>query len=271
MRSKRIAALLMALAMAATLFSCGNGANDPSTEASEIDLSAVQTQQNQYGTEKTAATNATVKDETNRDGSQASATTTKPEKEGASMTYPNGTKYPVVTIELEDGGKIYAELYPDKAPNTVNNFISLIKSGYYDGKVFHRAGVGFMVQGGSADGTGNSGGFPYCIPGEFANNGFTGNKDLKHTPGVLSMARVGGMNDSASCQFFIMHADYPSLDGDYATFGKVFGGMDVVDQIAQGQSYGMNYMLVTPVPMKKVTVETFGKAYAEPVTVASPF
>jgi peptidyl-prolyl cis-trans isomerase B (cyclophilin B) len=171
---------------------------------------------------------------------------------------------PVVTFTLADGSKIVAELYPDKAPNTVNNFISLVKSGSYDGKVFHRAVSGFMIQGGSPNGSSTSAGFPYAIKGEFANNGFTQNV-LKHTAGVLSMARVGGMNDSGSCQFFIMHEDAPYLDNDYAAFGKVIEGMDVVDTIANSPT--SDQMLLTPVAIQKATVETFGKTYAEPETL----
>jgi len=173
-----------------------------------------------------------------------------------------------ITITMEDGGVIKAELYPDKAPNTVNNFISLANSGYFDGKVFHRAAPGFMIQGGSPTGDGSSTGFPYSIKGEFANNGFTKNADLKHVRGVLSMARIGGRNDSASCQFFIMNADSPGLDGDYATFGKVTSGMDVVDKVAAGPSSGYpNYILNTPVAMKSVTVDTQGVDYPEPETL----
>ncbi|MCL1952380.1 MAG: peptidylprolyl isomerase [Oscillospiraceae bacterium] len=175
---------------------------------------------------------------------------------------------PLVTITMADGGVIQAELYPDKAPNTVNNFISLATSGYFDGKTFHRAAPDFMIQGGSPNGDGLSTGFPYSIKGEFANNGFTKNSDLKHTRGVLSMARIGGMNDSASCQFFIMNADSPSLDGDYATFGKVTSGMDVVDAIAAGPSSGYpNYILNTPVAIKSVTVDLNGYKPAEPQTL----
>ena len=135
---------------------------------------------------------------------------------------------PIVTIEMENGDIIKAELYPNVAPNTVNNFISLINHGFYDGVIFHRVIPGFMIQGGDPDGVG-TGGPGYSIKGEFARNGFK--NDLKHTAGVLSMAR-SMLPNSAGSQFFIMHKDAPHLDGDYAAFGKVIEGMDVVDKIA---------------------------------------
>ena len=138
-------------------------------------------------------------------------------------------KNPIVTIEMENGKTIVAELYPEKAPNTVNNFISLVNAGFYDGLTFHRVIDGFMIQGGDPAGTG-AGGPGYSIRGEFALNGFKSN-DIKHLRGVLSMARTM-MPDSAGSQFFIMHADAPHLDGQYAAFGEVTEGMDVVDKIA---------------------------------------
>ena len=139
---------------------------------------------------------------------------------------------PVVTIEMENGDIIKAELYPEIAPNTVNNFISLVKKGYYDGLIFHRVINGFMIQGGCPDGTG-MGGPGYSIAGEFAQNGFQ--NDLKHTEGVLSMAR-SMMPNSAGSQFFIMHKNSPHLDGAYAAFGKVIEGQDVVNTIATTQT-----------------------------------
>jgi len=173
---------------------------------------------------------------------------------------------PLITIIMEDGGVIKAELYPDKAPNTVNNFISLANSGWFEGKVFHRAVAGMMIQGGSPNGDGMSAGFPYSIKGEFANNGFTQN-DLKHTRGVLSMARTG-IPDSAGCQFFIMHGVYPSLDNEYATFGKVTSGMDVVDKIATSPVTGpQRDQLVAKPAIKSVTADLNGYEYAEPVTI----
>lgn len=166
---------------------------------------------------------------------------------------------PIVTIEMENGDIMKAELYPEIAPNTVNNFISLIQKGYYDGIIFHRVIRGFMIQGGCPEGTG-MGGPGYCIKGEFSSNGFENN--LKHTPGVLSMARTM-FPDSAGSQFFIMHQTSPHLDGEYAAFGKIIEGMDIVDKIAQVQTY-YGDKPVEDQKMKKVTVETFGTAYPEP-------
>ena len=167
---------------------------------------------------------------------------------------------PIVTITMENGDVMKAELYPDIAPNTVNNFISLVKKGFYDGLIFHRVIEGFMLQGGDPEGTG-MGGPGYQIPGEFSSNGFENN--LKHTPGVLSMAR-SMMPDSAGSQFFIMHKTSPHLDGEYAAFGKVIEGMDVVDKIATvSTEYGSDRPYENQV-MKTVTVETFGVDYPEP-------
>ena len=157
---------------------------------------------------------------------------------------------PIVTITMENGDVIKAELYPEIAPNTVNNFISLIKKGYYDGLIFHRVIYGFMIQGGCPDGNG-MGGPGYDIKGEFSSNGFK--NDLKHTEGVLSMAR-SMMPDSAGSQFFIMHRDAPHLDGQYAAFGKVIEGMDVVDEIAETEVNFMDKPVVDQI-MKKVTIE----------------
>ena len=166
---------------------------------------------------------------------------------------------PIVKIEMENGGVITAELYPDVAPNTVNNFISLIQKGYYDGLIFHRVIPGFMIQGGCPKGNG-TGGSGYQIPGEFAANGYT--NDLRHTRGVLSMARAMDP-DSAGSQFFIMHEDAPHLDGQYAAFGQVLEGMDVVDKIA-GTKTGWGDKPLTPQVMNKVTVDTFGEEYPAP-------
>lgn len=167
---------------------------------------------------------------------------------------------PIVTFEMENGGVFKAELYPEIAPNTVNNFISLVQSGYYDGLTFHRVIYGFMIQGGCPDGTG-MGGPGYQIKGEFAGNGFP--NPLKHTEGVLSMAR-SMMPDSAGSQFFVMHKTSPHLDGQYAAFGKVTQGMDVVNAIAECDTDFRDKPL-DPQVMKKVTVETFGVEYPEPV------
>ena len=154
---------------------------------------------------------------------------------------------PIVTIEMESGAVMSGELYPEIAPNTVNNFIALANSGFYDGVVFHRVIPGFMIQGGCPEGTG-MGGPGYCIKGEFAANGVS--NDLRHTRGVLSMARAQAM-DSAGSQFFIMHQDAPHLDGQYAAFGKVVAGMDVVDQVAAVRT-DWNDKPTTPVKMKTV-------------------
>ena len=156
---------------------------------------------------------------------------------------------PIVTIEMENGDIMKAELYPEIAPNTVNNFISLIKSGYYDGLIFHRVIKGFMIQGGCPDGTG-MGGPGYDIKGEFSQNGFK--NDLKHTEGILSMARAMHP-DSAGSQFFIMHQDAPHLDGSYAAFGHVVNGIEVVDEIANVAT-DWNDKPRTPVVMEKVEI-----------------
>lgn len=166
---------------------------------------------------------------------------------------------PIVTFEMENGDIIKAELYPEVAPNTVNNFISLVKKGYYDGLIFHRVICGFMIQGGCPNGTG-MGGPGYQIAGEFLQNGFP--NTLKHEPGVLSMARAMHP-DSAGSQFFIMHHTSPHLDGAYAAFGKVTEGMDVVNKIAETQTDYSDRPFV-PQRMKQVTVDTQGVEYAEP-------
>lgn len=166
---------------------------------------------------------------------------------------------PIVTFEMSDGKLIKAELYPQIAPNTVNNFISLVKKGFYDGLIFHRVIKGFMIQGGDPDGIG-TGGPGYSISGEFSENGFQ--NDLLHTTGVLSMARAMDP-DSAGSQFFIMHKNAPHLDGSYAAFGKVIEGMEVVDEIA-GTNVDFHDCPLTPQKMAKVTVETFGVEYSEP-------
>lgn len=166
---------------------------------------------------------------------------------------------PIVTITMENGDVMKAELYPDIAPNTVNNFISLIRKGFYDGVIFHRIIKGFMIQGGDPQGTG-VGGPGYSIKGEFSQNGFTNN--LSHTPGVLSMARTM-MPDSAGSQFFIMHETSPHLDGAYAAFGKVIEGLDIVDKIANVPT-DYSDRPRTEQKMKTVTVDTFGVNYPEP-------
>lgn len=166
---------------------------------------------------------------------------------------------PIVTFEMENGGIMKAELYPEIAPNTVNNFISLVSKGFYDGLIFHRVIPGFMIQGGDPMGNG-MGGPEYSIRGEFKSNGF--NNTLLHSRGVLSMAR-SMMPNSAGSQFFVMHEDAPHLDGQYAAFGKVIEGIEVVDQICDVRT-DYNDKPRIPQVMKKVTVETFGVEYPEP-------
>ena len=169
---------------------------------------------------------------------------------------------PIVTFTMENGDVMKAELYPDVAPNTVNNFISLVKKGFYDGLIFHRVIAGFMIQGGDPEGSG-MGGPGYSIKGEFNYNGVENN--LKHSRGVLSMARAQHP-DSAGSQFFIMHADAPHLDGQYAAFGKLVEGEDVLDSIASIDTDWSDRPR-TPQVMKTVTVDTFGVDYAEPETL----
>ena len=170
---------------------------------------------------------------------------------------------PIVTITMKDGSTIRLELYPDVAPNTVNNFISLVNKKYYDGLIFHRVIKGFMIQGGCPNGTG-MGGPGYGIKGEFSQNGVE--NTLKHTEGVLSMARAMDPN-SAGSQFFIMHKNAPHLDGGYAAFGKVIEGMDIVNRIAETRT-DYNDRPLEPQVMESVTVDTFGEAYPEPEKIA---
>lgn len=169
---------------------------------------------------------------------------------------------PIVTFTIAGQGKITAELYPDIAPNTVNNFISLVKKGFYDGLIFHRVIRGFMIQGGCPEKTG-MGGPGYSIKGEFSQNGFS--NELKHTPGVLSMARTMDP-DSAGSQFFIMHAAAPHLDGAYAAFGKVTDGLDIVNAIAETPTDWSDRPMEEQI-IESVTVDTFGVDYPEPETV----
>ncbi len=168
---------------------------------------------------------------------------------------------PVVTITMENGDVMKAELYPETAPNTVRNFISLIGKGFYNGLIFHRVISGFMIQGGGPEGTG-TGGPGYSIKGEFSQNGF--DNGLKHKPGVLSMARSMAP-DSAGSQFFIMHKKAPHLDGAYAAFGQIIEGMDVVDKIAQVQTDYMDRPMKEQ-KIRSVTVDTMGVEYPEPET-----
>ena len=169
---------------------------------------------------------------------------------------------PIVTFEMNSGKAFKAELYPEIAPNTVNNFISLVNKGFYNGLIFHRVISGFMIQGGDPEGKG-IGGPGYCIKGEFTANGFK--NDLRHDKGVLSMARTMAP-DSAGSQFFVMHEDSPHLDGQYAAFGKVIEGQDVVDEIANVRT-DYNDKPRQPQIMEKVTVDTFGVEYPAPETI----
>ena len=167
---------------------------------------------------------------------------------------------PIVTIEMENGKVMKAELYPELAPVSVNNFISLVKQGFYDGVIFHRVIPGFMIQGGDPTGTG-MGGPGYCIRGEFAKNGYENN--IKHERGILSMARAASF-DSAGSQFFIMVEAAPHLDGQYAAFGKVIEGMEAADEIVAAERNYRDKPLEDQ-KMAKVTVETFGVEYPEPI------
>lgn len=189
----------------------------------------------------------------NTDGVDADVTTSKNSA---------GNLNPLVTIEMENGGKIEVELYPDIAPNTVNSFVSLIKKGFYDGVIFHRVIPNFMIQGGDPMGMG-IGGPGYMIKGEFSSNGF--DNPLLHERGVLSMARTP-MPDSAGSQFFIMVHDSPFLDGEYAAFGKVLNGMETVDAIVHADRDQSDKPLQNQT-MKHVTVDTFGVDYPEPETI----
>ncbi|WP_123042387.1 peptidylprolyl isomerase [Cohnella candidum] len=214
------------------------------------------------------------KNETNAGGASPSASesaaesaSSSPAASAASDTAPHSDKNPVVTIEMDNGHTIKLELFPDIAPNTVNNYISLIKKGFYDGTIFHRVMPGFMIQGGDPNGNG-TGGPGYSIKGEFTANGFQ--NDLKHKRGILSMARKSQPLDSAGSQFFIMVADAPSLDGQYAAFGNVLEGMDTVDEIVNqkidpSDPYGT--MPLKPMAIKKMTVDTKGVEYKEPETI----
>ena len=168
---------------------------------------------------------------------------------------------PIVTITMENGDVMKAELYPEIAPNTVNNFIDLVQKGFYNGLIFHRVIPGFMIQGGCPNGNG-MGGPGYSIKGEFSQNGFANN--LKHTPGVLSMARAMHP-DSAGSQFFIMHKTSPHLDGAYAAFGKVTEGLEIVDKIASTPT-DFRDMPLEPQKIRTITEETFGKEYPKPET-----
>ena len=199
--------------------------------------------------------------QTEQDGSEPKGeqTTEQPEMEGTTMS---NAENPIVTITMQNGGVIKIELYPDIAPNTVNNFISLVQDGFYDGLIFHRVIPGFMIQGGDPEGMGY-GGPGYSIAGEFSYNGF--DNELAHTRGVISMARSPSP-DSAGSQFFIMVEDAPHLDGQYAAFGKVIEGLDVVDEIVSVDTNASDKPYDDQV-MQTVTVDTKGVTYPEPETL----
>ncbi|MCD2502190.1 peptidylprolyl isomerase [Clostridium sp. NSJ-145] len=197
--------------------------------------------------------NSNVKTENNNSSDNSTTQVERPEN------------LPIATIKVKDFGTIEAELYPDKAPNTVNNFIELANSGFYDGLTFHRVVEGFMNQGGDPKGDG-TGGPGYSIKGEFSGNGYKAN-DLKHTTGVLSMARAQNP-DSAGSQFFIMAADAPSLDGQYAAFGKVINGLDVVEainkaEVEKNKATGEKSTPVNTIVIEEIRVDTKGVEYPE--------
>ncbi|WP_110114415.1 peptidylprolyl isomerase [Bacillus sp. CGMCC 1.16541] len=194
----------------------------------------------------------------------ACGTSGKEEKDETTTTSPKGEndKNPVVTMTMESGDEMKLELYPDIAPNTVANFVSLIEDGFYDGLIFHRVIPGFMIQGGDPEGRG-TGGPGYAIKGEFSSNGFDNN--LKHETGVLSMARSNDPN-SAGSQFFIMVENAPSLDGEYAAFGKVIEGIETAQNIVQVERDAQDKPLEDQ-KISKVTVDTFGVDYPEPERV----
>ncbi|MGV8981751.1 peptidylprolyl isomerase [Clostridium sp.] len=196
------------------------------------------------------------KDKTKVESNSKVAEKVEPSKEIKTEKTAND-KNPIVTIEMDDGSIIEVELYPEIAPNTVRNFVSLVQSGFYNGLIFHRVMPGFMIQGGDPQGTG-SGGPGYSIAGEFSNNEFE--NSLKHERGIISMARSEDRN-SAGSQFFIMVNAASSLDGDYASFGKVIKGMETADKIVSVKTQGTTP--ITDQKMKKVTVDTFGVKYGE--------
>lgn len=235
---------LMFSALLLVLAGCGNASNSAGQSSTS---SSSQTESGMTGSDNSS---------TSSEQGEASSNAPSANDNSASFKQAND---PIVTIEMDDGQKIELELYPKAAPNTVNNFISLVKKGFYDGLTFHRVIPGFMIQGGDPNGNG-SGGPGYSIPGEFKKNNVQ--NDLKHTRGVLSMARTEAPN-SAGSQFFIMVADASYLDGQYAAFGKVISGMDEVDKIVNVPTGDMNKPNTPPV-MKKVTVDTKGVDYPEP-------
>ena len=213
---------------------------------------------NTYTTDGAAAPGVQTGEQT---GEQTTEQQPAQPAQNETTTTEEGTtmKNPIATITMKDGGVMKLELYPDVAPNTVKNFISLANAGFYDGLIFHRVIAGFMIQGGDPNGNG-MGGPGYSIKGEFTGNGFT--NDLKHSRGVISMARAMDP-DSAGSQFFIMHVDYPYLDGQYAAFGMMTEGFTVLDSIATTET-DRNDKPLNPVVIDTIRVETFGVEYGEP-------
>lgn len=242
--SKKLSLLLAIMVMVTGIFATG------CTSAESEDTAA---KDNTTSTEEAAGDENTASEAEETDTQSEESTVGLPDAEAV---------HPVVTMTIANYGDLKIELYPEVAPNTVNNFISLVDSGYYDGVIFHRIINGFMIQGGDPDGTG-AGGPGYSIAGEFLSNGFENN--IKHTPGVISMARTNNP-DSAGSQFFIMHKASPHLDGAYAAFGQVIEGLDLVDQIAQVKT-GLGDRPSDEIVMEKVTVELNGYEATEPEKV----
>lgn len=272
---KKLVILFAAMLFIFAAIGCGSSTTSSSTDQTGQQQQEQQQQQQQQNTtgsaEQQSSSNA---DQQKHTGAVSSSATSGNEKSSTGSTsqtkQPTATgekskKNPIVTIVMEDGQKITVELYPSIAPNTVRNFVSLVKKGFYNGLTFHRVVPGFMIQGGDPKGDG-SGGPGYSIKGEFKANGFA--NELKHTRGVISMGYVPNLPDSAGSQFFIMVADAPFLDGQYAAFGKVLSGMDEVDKIVNVPNSGPpDNKALNPPKMKKVTVDTFGVNYGDPVKV----
>lgn len=214
--------------------------------------------------DKTKADNAYGSNNTAGSATNEATNEATKDNEATNNTSDGEGNNPIVTLEMESGNIVEIELYPEVAPNTVTNFVNLVSSGFYDGLIFHRVIPGFMIQGGDPDGLG-TGGPGYSIKGEFSSNGFA--NDLVHEKGVISMAR-SQHPDSAGSQFFIMHTEYPSLDGAYAAFGKVIKGIEGIDAIAEVETGAQDRPKENQV-IKTMTVETFGVEYGEPVKVTS--
>lgn len=255
---KNVAFLLIFTALFLIIAGCGNNGTSSSTTG-QTGTSGTKTESSSTSTSTDQAGSTT--ESTGTDSSATTGTTEEASATDNSADFKQAND-PIVTIEMDNGKKVEIELFPKAAPNTVNNFISLVKSGFYDGLTFHRVIPEFMIQGGDPDGAG-TGGPGYSIAGEFKSNNVQ--NDLKHTRGILSMARAGDPNSGGS-QFFIMVADSPQLDGEYAAFGKVISGMDAVDEVVNLPRDGQDKPN-TPAVMKKVTVDTKGVTYPEPEKV----